>query len=237
MRGAGVVGYNVQAAVDTEHHLIIAHDVTNIVTDRTLLSPMARLAKEAMAVEKIDVLADRGYFSGEEILACEAIGATPHVPKPLTSNAKAAGRFGKDDFVYLADQNAYRCPAGEVLSYRFTRIEEGQTLHSYWTNKCSNCRLQAKCTTSKERRVRRWEHEGIIEAMQKRLDAGNAMTIRRRTVEHTFGTIKSWMGYTHFLTKGIERVKAEMSLCVLAYNINRMIAILGVQPLIAAVRG
>lgn len=237
MRGAGVVGYNVQAAVDTEHHLIVAHDVTNIVTDRTLLSPMARLAKEAMAVEKIDVLADRGYFCGEEILACEAIGATPHVPKPLTSNAKAAGRFGKDDFVYLADQNAYRCPAGEILSYRFTRLEEGQTLHSYWTNKCSTCRLQAKCTTSKERRVRRWEHQGIIEAMQKRLDAGNAMTVRRRTVEHTFGTIKSWMGYTHFLTKGLERVKAEMSLCVLAYNMKRMISIMGVQPLIAAVRG
>jgi transposase len=237
MRGAGVVGYNVQAAVDTEHHLIVAHDVTNIVTDRTLLSPMARMAKEAMAVEKIDVLADRGYFSGEEILACRAIGATPHVPKPLTSNAKAAGRFGKDDFVFLADQNAYRCPAGETLTYRFTRLEEGKVLHSYWTNKCGACRLQAKCTTSKERRVRRWEHEGIIEAMQKRLDAGVAMTVRRRTVEHTFGTIKAWMGYTHFLTRGLDRVKAEMSLCVLAYNIKRMIAIMGVQPLITAVRG
>jgi transposase len=237
MRGAGVVGYNVQAAVDTEHHLIVAHDVTNVVVDRTLLSPMARLAKEAMAVDRIDVFADRGYFSGEEVLACEAIGATPHVPKPLTSNAKAAGRFGKDDFVYLADQNAYRCPAGETLSYRYTRIEEGRTLHSYWTNKCGTCPLQAKCTTSKERRVNRWEHEGVIEAMQKRLDAGNAMTVRRRTVEHTFGTIKAWMGYTHFLTRGLDRVKAEMSLCVLAYNIKRMISIMGVQPLIAAVRG
>ena len=140
MRGAGVVGYNVQAAVDTEHHLIVAHDVTNVVTDRTLLSPMARMAKEAMAVEKIDVLADRGYFSGDEILACEAFGATPHVPKPLTSNAKAAGRFGKDDFVYLADQNAYRCPAGETLSYRYTRLEEGRTLHSYWTKKMQRLR-------------------------------------------------------------------------------------------------
>jgi transposase len=237
MRGAGVVGYNVQTAVDTEHHLIVAHEVTNIVTDRTLLSPMARMAKDAMAVAKIDVLADRGYFSGDEILACEAIGATPHVPKPLTSNAKAAGRFGKDDFVYLADENAYRCPAGETLSYRYTRLEEGKTLHSYWTNKCGACALQSKCTTSKERRVRRWEHEGVIEAMQKRLDAGNAMIVRRRTVEHTFGTIKAWMGYTHFLTRGLERVKTEMSLCVLAYNIKRMISIMGVQSLMAVVRG
>ena len=237
MRGAGVVGYNVQAAVDTEHHLIVAHEVTNIVTDRTLLSPMARMAKDAMAVEKIDVLADRGYFSGDEVLACEAIGATPHVPKPLTSNARAAGRFGKDDFVYLADENAYRCPAGETLSYRYARIEEGRTLHSYWTNKCSACALKAKCTPSKERRVNRWEHEGVIEAMQKRLDAGNAMTIRRRTVEHTFGTLKSWMGHTHFLTRGLERVRTEMSLCVLAYNFKRMISIMGVQPLMEAVRG
>lgn len=237
MRGAGVVGYNVQAAVDTEHHLIVAHDVTNIVTDRTLLTPMARLAKAAMAADKIDVLADRGYFSGEQILACEAIGATPYVPKPLTSNAKAAGRFDKNDFVYNAERNAYRCPAGQTLTYRYTRIEDGLEMHSYWTNKCGACRWQGKCTTSKERRVRRWEHEGVVEAMQSRLDAGNAMTVRRRTVEHTFGTIKSWMGYTHFLTRGLDRVKAEMSLCVLAYNIKRMISILGVQPLMAVVRG
>lgn len=236
MRGSGVVGYNVQAAVDTEHHLIVAHDVINVVLDRTLLSPMARMAKEAMAVDKIDVLADRGYFSGEEVLACEAMGATPYVPKPLTSNAKAAGRFGNEDFVYLADQNAYRCPAGELLSFRYTRLEEGRTLHSYWTNRCGSCALQTRCTTSKERRVNRWEHEAFIDAMLKRLDASDAMTVRRRTVEHTFGTIKAWMGHTHFLTRGLERVKAEMSLCVLAYNIKRMISILGVQPLLAAVR-
>jgi transposase len=236
LRGAGVVGYNVQAAVDTEHHLIVAHNVTNVVVDRTLLSPMARLAKDAMAVDRIDVLADRGYFSGEEILACEAMGATPHVPKPLTSNAKAAGRFGKDDFVYLPDENAYRCPAGEILSYRFTRFEDGRTLHSYWTTKCGNCALKPKCTTGKERRVRRWEHEDVIDAMQKRLDAGNAMTVRRRTVEHPFGTLKAWMGHTHFLMRGLQNVKTEMSLCVLAYNLKRMISLMGVQPLVAAVR-
>jgi len=159
------------------------------------------------------------------------------VPKPLISNAKAAGRFGKDDFVYLADQNVYRCPAGVTLAYRYTRLEEGRTLHSYWTRKCRACALQAKCTTSKERRVNRWEHEGVIETMQKLLDVDNAMTVRRRTVDHTFGTIKSWIGYTHFLTRCIERMKAEMSLCVLAYNIKRMISIMGVQPLVAAVRG
>jgi transposase len=237
MRGSGVVGYNVQIAVDTEHHLVVAHEVTNIVVDRTLLSPMARKAKAAMGAETIDVLADRGYFSGEEILACEAMGVAPYVPKPCTSGAKAAGRFGKSDFVYNASENTYRCPAGETLAYRYTHIEEGRTLHAYWTTKCEDCVLKAKCTPAKERRVKRWEHEGVIDAMLDRLDrAPDSMNIRRRTVEHPFGTLKAWMGHTHFLTKGLEKVNTEMSLGVLAYNLKRMITIIGVKPLIAAIR-
>ena len=234
---AGMVGYNVQTAVDTEHHLIVAHDVTNIVTDKALLSPMAKKAKAAMGVDEIEVLADRGYFSGEEILACEAIGVTPYVPKPYTSGAKAAGRFGKDDFVYIPSENAYRCPAGETLTYRFTTVEKGKTLYAYWTTKCEGCALKAHCTTSNFRRVKRWEHEGVIDAMLQRLDdAPDSMNIRRRTVEHPFGTLKAWMGHTHFLTKGLEKVKTEMSLSVLAYNLKRMMAILGVKPLMAAIR-
>lgn len=236
MRGSGVVGYNVQIAVDTEHHLIVAHEVTNTVVDRTLLSPMARQAKAAMGAERIDVLADRGYFSGEEILACEAIDVSPYVPKPCTSGAKAAGRFGKDDFVYDTAENTYRCPAGETLTYRCTTVAEGRTLHAYWTTTCGDCALKTKCTPAKERVVRRWEHEEVIDAMLDRLDrAPDAMTIRRRTVEHPFGTLKAWMGHTHFLTKGLEKVRTEMSLGVLAYNLKRMIAIIGVKPLIAAI--
>jgi transposase len=235
MRGSGVVGYNVQTAVDPEHHLIVAHEVTNIV-DRTLLSPMARQAKAAMGAEMLDVLADRGYFSGEGILACEAMDVRPYVPKPCTSGAKAAGRFGKDDFVYNASENSYRCLASETLTYRCTTVEEGRTLHAYWTTQCEDCNLKAKCTPAKERRVRRWEHEGVIDAMLDRLDrAPDSMTIRRRTVEHPFGTLKAWMGHTHFLTKDLEKVKTEMSLGVLAYNLKRMIA-MGVKPLIAAIR-
>jgi len=236
MRGSGVVGYNMQAAVDTEHHLIVAHDVTNTVTDRRQLSAMAKKAKAAMGAERIDVLADRGYFSGEEILACEAIGATPYVPKPYTSGAKAAGRFGKDDFVYMASRNAYRCPAGETLTYRFTAVENGQRLHAYWTTRCGECALKARCTTGDFRRVRRWEHEAVIDAMLRRLDqAPDCMNVRRATVEHPFGTLKAWMGHTHFLTKGLAKVKTEMSLNVLAYNLKRMIALMGVKPLIAAI--
>ena len=236
-RGSGIVGYNVQTAVDAQHHLIVAHEVTNVGHDRDQLSRMADQAKAAMGVEALDVLADAGDFDGEEILACEPVGVTPYVPKPLTSGAKAEGRFGKQDFTYVAEDDTYRCPAGEHLTWRFTSVEKGMTLHSYWTTKCSDCPLKPKCTTSNWRRIKRWEHEAVIDAMQDRLDrAPTAMRVRRQTVEHPFGTLKSWMGATHFLTKTLEKVRTEMSLHVLAYNLKRVIAILGVAPLKQAMR-
>ena len=236
-RGSGVVGYNVQTAVDAKHHLIVAHEVSNVGNDRGQLSNMAGQAKAAMGVETLDALADRGYFKGEEILACELIGVTPYVPKPLTSGAKAEGRFGKQDFVYSAEDDTWRCPAGERLTRHSTSVEDGMTLHIYWTTKCGDCPLKPQCTTSKERRIKRWEHEAVIDAMQERLDrTPHAMRIRRATVEHAFGTLKAWMGATHFRTRTLDKVKTEMSLHVLAYNLKRVIAILGVQPLMQAMR-
>jgi transposase len=236
-KGTGLVGYNVQVAVDTEHHLIVAHEVTNVGHDRSQLANMAGQAKAAMGTESLEVLADRGYFDGEEVMACEALGATPVLPKPLTSGAKADGRFGKQDFVYLPDENVYRCPAGERLPWRYTTVEAGLTLHRYWSSNCAGCALKEQCTPSKQRRVSRWEHEAVIEAMQERLDRKpDAMRVRRATVEHTFGTLKAWMGATHFKTRTLEKVKTEMSLHVLAYNLKRMIAIMGVGPLIQAMQ-
>jgi transposase len=215
----------------------VAHEVTNEVGDRELLSPMAAKAKEAIGHDAITVIADRGYFSGEEVLACEALGVSPLVPKPYTSGARADGRFGKQDFVYLPEQDAYRCPAGNKLVRHMTVVEEGQTLHKYWDlASCKACSLKPRCTPSPMRRVTRWEHEGVVDAMLERLElTPDAMTIRRRTVEHVFGTIKSWMGATHFLTKGLDKVRTEMSLQVLAYNLRRLMSILGVRPLIAAI--
>lgn len=237
LRASGMVGYNVQAAVDTEHHLIVAHHVSKQVTDKALLSPMASRAKQAMGVDELTVFADRGYFSGWEILACEKADITTYVPKPYTSGSKAAGRFGKHDFTYEPDRNVYLCPAGEELTYRFAREEKGQVLQVYWTTKCEICKLKPHCTTGKERRVKRWEHEGVIDDMLRRLDElPEAMTIRRRTVEHPFGTLKSWMGPNHLLTKGIEKVRTEISLSVLAYNLKRMINMMGVKPLISAIK-
>jgi transposase len=235
-RGSGVVGYNVQAAVDTQHHLIVAHEVTNEGHDRHQLATMAVRAREAMGQEALTALADRGYYKGEEILACEQTGITPLVPKTQTSSSAAAGRFTKQDFHYDADTDSYRCPAGKVATRRMSIDESGKTIHVYWSSACLTCPLRADCTTSRYRRLRRWEHEAVLDAMQTRLDEHpDAMRVRRQTVEHTFGTLKTWMGYTHFLTRTLPRVATEMSLQVLAYNIKRVIKILGVRPLMQAI--
>ncbi len=234
-RGSGMVGYNVQAAVDTRHHLIVAHDVTNAGTDRAQLSTMAEQTKAALAVDALDVVADRGYFSGEEILACDEAGITVTLPKPLTSGSKAKGRFAKQDFVYLAADDVYLCPAGERLVYRFTNQEKGLTLRRYWTTACQGCAIKDRCTTGKQRRITRWEHEHVVDAVQRRLDEHpEKMRQRRETVEHPFGTIKSWMGSTHFQMKTLKRVGTEMALHVLAYNLKRVMNILGITPLIEA---
>lgn len=236
-RGTGIVGYNVQTAVDAKHHLIVAHEVTNDGVDRSQLSSMAQQARNAMGSKELTAVADRGYFKGEEILACQEAGITVFVPKPLTSGSKAKGRFGKQDFIYEADVDEYRCPAGQRLIKRFTSVEHGMTLHSYWSSACQVCALHDQCTTGKERRVKRWEHEAVLEAMQARLDnAPQMMRVRRQTVEHPFGTIKSWMGATHFLTKTLHRVSSEMSLHVLAYNLKRVMKLLGIGGLIDAIR-
>jgi len=236
-RGTSIVGYNLQAAVDAEHHLIVAHELLNIGSDRAQLSTMAAKAKDAMGVDTLDAIADKGYFKGEEIRTCEGIGVTAFVPRPLTSGAKAQGRFGKQDFIYVEQEDIYRCPAGERLIYRYTSVEADMTLHSYWTSNCQACALHDQCTTGKERRIKRWEHEAVVEAMGRRLDRRpDAMRIRRQTVEHPFGTLKAWMGSTHFLMKTLKHVRTEISLHILAYNMKRLIAIFGVQPLMAAMR-
>ena len=154
----------------------------------------------------------------------------------MTSGAKAGGRFGKQDFVYIPDDDVYRCPAGERLTWRFASVEQGLNVRKYWTSNCAGCALKAQCTPSKQRRVRRWEHEAVIDAMQERLDrAPKSMRIRRATVEHPFGTIKARMGATHFLMKTLPRVATEMALHVLAYNLTRVMNIVGIRPLMAAI--
>jgi hypothetical protein len=236
-RGSGMVAYNMQSAVDTKHHLIVAHEVTNSGSVRSQLSAMAKQAKAAIRTDKLEVVADRGYFKSEEILACDEADITVTLPKPQTSSGKARGRFVKPDFRYVKENDVYICPAGERLVYRYTNQERGLTLRRYWSKACLTCTIKEKCTTGKERRITRWEHEYILEAVQRRLDEHpEKMRQRRETVEHPFGTIKSWMGYTHFQMKTLKRVGTEMALHVLAYNLKRVMNIIGIRPLIAAMK-
>jgi transposase len=235
-KGTGIVGYNVQMAVDAEHHLIVAHEVTNVGNDRTQLVSMGQKALDATGCEEITALADRGYFNGEEVLACEGTGVVPCVPKTLTSGNTKRGLFTGQDFVYDAENDRYTCPAGQHLTKGKVRSDRRDNIDHYRNlTACLTCALKPRCTPDKIKRVKRWEHEGVLDKMQARLERmPEAMRIRRQTVEHPFGTIKAWMGSTHFLTKTLEKVKTEMSLHVLAYNLKRMINILGVGPLMKA---
>jgi len=211
--------------------------VTNVGSDRAQLARMAKQTKATLETTSLDVIADRGYFSGEEILECDKDGITVTLPKPMTSNAKAEGRFGKQDFRYVTDKDVYICPAGESLTYHYTTEENGLALRRYWTNNCQSCSIKAQCTTGKERRITRWEHEHVVDAVQRRLDEHpEKMRQRRETVEHPFGTIKARMGATHFLMKTLPRVASEMALHVLAYNLTRVMNIMGIRPLMAAIK-
>ncbi|TCG04935.1 IS1182 family transposase [Paraburkholderia steynii] len=236
-RGSGIVGYNVQAAVDTKHHLIVEREVTNVGNDHGQLSRMAIAAKDAMGRSKLKVVADRGYFSGPEIRACDLNDISAYVPKPLTSASRKKGLFTKVDFVYVAKSDVYRCPAGERAIHRFTTVEHDMNLRVYWPSACPRCPMKERCSPSDYRRIRRWEHENTLEAMQRRLDRKpDAMTIRRSTVEHVFGTLKHWMGLAHFLTRTLRRVSTEMSLQVWAYNLKRVMNILGIAGTLRAMK-
>jgi hypothetical protein len=227
----------VQIAADTEHHLIVTHEVTNTGSDRSQLANIATQAKAVLGADHLDAVADRGYFNSPEILACEQADITVTLPKPMTSGAKSEGRFGKQDFRYVADENVYICPAGERLAHHYTNEEHGLVLQRYWTNACQSCAIKHNCTTAKERRITRREHEHLLEAVQQRLDASpQAMRVRRETVEHPFGTLKMRMGATHFLMKRLPKVATEMALHVLAYNLTRVMNILGVKPLLLAIQ-
>jgi transposase len=233
--GKGIVGYNVQAAVDTKHHLIVAHEVTNEGHDRDQLSSMALQAREAMKLQSLSVVADRGYYKSGEILACHEAGISAYVPKTLSSRAKYDGRFGNNEFVYDADNDVYVCPAHEALIWRNSYVDNGRTLNSYWSSNCRSCSIKAQCTPARERKIRRWEHETVLEEMQVRLaNTPQMMSIRKQTVEHPFGTLKQWMGATHFLTRRLAGVSTEMSLNVLAYNLKRVMKIFGAQNLMKA---
>jgi transposase len=236
-RGSGVVGYNVQVAVETEHHLIVTHEVTNVGSDRAQLSGIATAAKAALQVAEA-----RGRRRPRLLQWRRDPGLRPgcyhgNAAKADDVGRKVRGAFRKQDFVYLPQEDVYRCPAGERRKYSYTNVENGLKLRHYWTTACRTCTIKSRCTTGEQRRITRWEHEHVLEAVQRRLDQNpQAMRQRRETIEHPFGTIKARMGATHFLMKTLPRVAGEMALHVLAYNLTRVMNIIGTKPLIAAIR-
>ncbi len=232
-----MVCYNVQSAVDPKHHLIAAHKVTNK-QDRGQLCSMGKEAQVALGQEAITTIADKGYYGGQDIKDTQDAGMMPLVPKGDTSGSEKKGIFNRSQFKYDADRDVYICPANEVLPYRFTRLEKGLMLKRYWVSDptCRACQLKQQCSNSKQpRKITRWEHQDQIDRMDDVMaDMPDSMLIRKQTVEHPFGTIKCWMGATHFLTRRLKNVSTEMSLHVLAYNLRRMISIHGPDKLIAA---
>ena len=236
-RGTGVVGYNVQSAVDDKHHLIVAHEVSNVGSDRQQLAPMGKEAKEVLGVKRLNAVADKGFYNGEQLRECEQANIIAYVPKPRTSPNKAKGLFDRSRFKYLKRSDTYRCPAGERLTHRMTSTEQGKTIRRYWTSACSGCALKTQCTTGKERRISRWVHEDVLERAERRLKKRpEVMLARRSMVEHPFGTLKFWAGSTPLLTKTLTRVSTEISLQVLAYNMKRAINLVGTQKILATIR-
>ena len=236
-RGTGLVGYNVQSAVDAKHHLIIAHEVSKVGSDRQQLSKMAKQAKDILNPKtKLTVVADKGYYNGDELRACEQNGIVAYIAKPKTSPNKAKGYFDRSRFQYIREDDEYQCPAGERLTHRTTSTEKGKQIRRYWSSACGSCALKSQCTNGKERRVSRWVHEDVLERAARRLRRRPAVMLARRSlVEHPFGTLKSWTSANHFLTKRLPGVSTETSLQILAYNMKRAINLVGTRKILQAI--
>ena len=231
------VSYNVQIVVDDKHKLVIEHGVTNEVTDQGQLFTMAQKGKELLGVETLEVVADRGYYNGEEVKACEQSGMTVYVPQPNNSSNLKRGLFTKEDFTYDPEKDCYRCPAGKELRHRFNSVEQGRPVRSYEIFGCNRCELKSQCSINKKgrRRITRWVDEAILEAMARRVaENPEKIELRKCLAEHPFGTIKRAMNQSYFLTRGLTKVGAETSLTILAYNLKRVINILGVSKMMEA---
>lgn len=233
-----VVGYNVQTAVDTKHHLIVAHDVTNARSDRAQLYPMGKRVQAALGKMDIRLVADKGYYSGVSIKQTQDAGMIPLVPRTHRAEKQANGLFNKGAFQYDQQKDVYHCPGGRELGYSCESHEKSKTYLVYGAfSTCKGCTIKSACTTGKSKRIKRWIHESLLDDMEDRVKSmPTIMHVRKCTAEHPFGTIKTWTGGQHFMTRGLKSVNTEMDLNVLAYNMKRLMNILGPQELIATIK-
>ena len=232
-----LVGYNAQLAVDAKHKLIAAEDVTNEGTDLHQLANVALAAKANLELKGAEVVADAGYYNAAEVSRCVEQNLTPHIPKADTSANTARGLYGKSQFKHDAVKDVYVCPVGKELTYRFATYELGRELKYYRANGCKGCALKSRCTRNQANRtITREENEHLMEAMAARMkQQPQKFKLRKTLAEHPFGTIKRWFGYTHFLLKGLEKVRCEWSLTTLAYNLKRVLNLVSFEKLMAAV--
>ena len=238
-QGATVVGYNAQSAVDARHKLIAAAEVVNEGTDHHQLAPMAAQAKENLGLESLEVVADTGYCDNDQVRRCGEAGIIPYVPKANTSVSTRAGLFGKSAFVYDREGDVYRCPGAQTLNYRFTTKERDREVRYYRSAACAQCPLKAQCTRSRKRRtLTREAHEHLMDEMAARITAQpEKMRLRKALCEHPCGTLKRHWGFSHFLMKGLDKVRAEWSLMTLAYNLRRALSIVSFPRLMGVVAG
>lgn len=234
MRQAGggqAVSYNVQTAVDAKHKLLVSYDVTNEGNDHCALYPVASAAQAALEVEQLTVVADVGYRNGEHGADCEAAGITAVVPSPKLVNPRG-NFFDKSRFSYEPEHDQYRCPAGEML--KVYKTDYKTKVRHYSSPACEQCALKPRCTKSRRRTINRHFYADQVEAMNRRAVAQPALMRQRSCLsEHPFGTMKRMTDKGQFLMRGLEKVKAEMGLSVLSYNLKRVINILGVETLCA----
>ena len=233
------VGYNVQVAVDAKHKLIVEQQVTNQVVDMGLLTETAEPAKEILGVQRIAIVADRGYFKIEDIEACEKAGMEPYVPRPQRGPSVSAGLFRKDEFRYDPESDTLLCPGGQRLQpYSSSFLRTLKKINYANRQACRDCPIRLRCTKNSFRSVSRLENEAVLDRMQARVaHRPDILSIRRETVEHPFGSIKQWMNQGAFLMRGLQKVRGEFSLTALAYNLRRVLNIVGFTELMAAVQG
>jgi transposase len=232
-----IVGYNAQLAVDAKHKLIAAEAVANEVNDYQQLANVALEAKANLEFQQAEVVADKGYYNAAEVSRCVDQGITPFIPKADTSANTKQGLYGKSQFRYDAQKDVYVCPGNQELTYRFRTYELGRGLKYYRAKGCKDCALKPRCTRNQNNRtITREDHEHLMEAMAERMQAQpEKFKLRKQLAEHPFGTIKRWMGYTHFLLKGLVKVRTEWSLITLAYNLKRVLNLVSFEKLMAAV--